>query len=248
MEGTSRHKNSSTLALPGRLKAVRAIPAMIFLACSSALLSPGALAVNIIFSAGEPGVSQYLSDGTTEIPTDAGFFFELGTFADGFVPTDENTEEWLDHWVLVNDSQGAPLPESQTELTVVSSIFPDYSGFSSSVELEHNNAPFTFGTQGYVWGYNNRTEPGDSEWILLTNSETWKFPDSSNQQATTQAWSVGTSNEAIVGSVSGASMTLGSVSLPSPPVVVPEPSSASLLALGTIALLAARRRRPARPC
>ena len=83
MEGTSRHSHNQTHALPGRLKAVRVIPAMIFLACSSALLSPGALAVTIIFSAGEPGVSQYLSDGTTAIPTDSGFFFELGTFADG---------------------------------------------------------------------------------------------------------------------------------------------------------------------
>jgi hypothetical protein len=149
---------------------------------------------------------------------------------------------------MVNDSQGAPLPEAQAELTVVeSSFFPSYSGFASSVDIDHNNAPFSAGTQGYIWGYDNRTESGASEWILLTSAGVWTIPDAGSQSPS-DAWSVRTASEVIVGSVSEATMTLGSVTVPSPPAVVPEPSSASLLALGAIAILATRRRRPARSC
>jgi len=220
------------------------IKACLLVAGSFTFLTPDARAVTIIFQGGESGELQYLSDGVTEISTDAGFFFEMGAFTDGFVPTDQNTDEWLDHWVLVNDDEGESLEDARTPFRVVSSIFPDYGGFTSSIEFENNNAPFSINTQGYIWGFDNRTEAGDSEWILLTNADEWRFPDSSNQQLVTQVWSVGTSSEVVVGSVTGASMTLGSVTVASLASPIPELSSTSLLAFGSLTLLVARRRRP----
>ncbi len=235
---------------PRKLHIPRLHPSLLALAVTGVLCAqPADGAVTIRFSGGGlPGLPFYLSDGTTLAPTDSGIFFELGTFTDGFVPTADNTDQWLDHWVLVNDAAGQPLPQAKTPFTMISSIFGDQAGFRSELELEHNNGPFAMGARGYVWGYDNRTEEGAGEWILMTNSTGWLYPDSGNAQGLPQTWSVATAaaGETVVGSVSpdGLTVTFGSVSVAGA-VAVPELSSTNLLAFGLLTFLVTIRRRPA---
>ena len=218
----------------------------ILILSSLVLASEADAASNIVFAGGAPGVTSYLSDGVTEVPTEGGFFFELGVFVDGFVPSAENTEEWIDHWVMMTDSQGAPDPDAKTEFTLVSSIFGDYGGYSASVEMDHNAPPFAAGTQGFLWGYDEREVAGDAEWILLTNSSDWRFPNAVTGQVPTQTWTLGTASpdEALVGTHNSSSMTMGSVTVPSP-VAVPEPSGAVLCVLAGV-VFCLRRHRPGR--
>ena len=109
----------------------------IFILCTSVAFSGrSGASTQIVFSSGaDPTLSHYLSDGATEIPTGGEFFFELGTFADGFVPTSENTDQWLDNWVMVNDPSGDPDPGARADYELRSSLFGPYGGFSSSVDL-----------------------------------------------------------------------------------------------------------------
>ncbi len=222
----------------------------ILILSSLALVGEAGAASNIVFAGGAPGATSYLSDGATGVPTDGGFFFELGVFVDGFVPSAENTDEWLDHWVMMTDSQGAPDPDAKTEFALVSSIFGDYGGYSSSVEMDHNNPPFAAGTRGFLWGYDEREVAGDAEWILLTNSSDWLFPNAVTGQVPTQTWTLGTADpdEALVGTHNGSSMTMGAVAVPSP-VAVPEPSGGvSVVLAGVVFSLRRRRPRPWGAC
>ena len=43
------------------------------------------------------GASHLQSDGSQSLSED--FVFELGAFADSFVPTSNNTRDWMEHWV-----------------------------------------------------------------------------------------------------------------------------------------------------
>lgn len=195
-------------------------------------------AITINFSSPAFGTNQQ-SDGS---PLDSSFTFELGAFDNGFVPTAANTDNWLANWSPVTDPGGTPLAEASAPYGTISTIFGPSEGFGSSVDLDHNNAPFEINQQGYIWGYDSRT--GSSEWILMTNSsptDAWTYGDASGL-AFTETWTVGTS-QAVLGDVNfddGAtfvSLRTAAVSAP-----VPEPAT-SLLAGATLALLCLRRRR-----
>lgn len=197
-------------------------------------------AITINFSSPAFGVNQQ-SDGSL---LDSSFTFELGTFDNGFVPTAANTDNWLANWTPVVDSGGTPVPEATTPYGTITTIFGPTDGFGSSVDLDHNNSPFEINQQGYIWGYNSQT--GASEWVLMTNTtptDAWTYGDASGL-AFTETWTVGTS-QAVLGDVNFddgstfVSLRTAAVSAP-----VPEPAT-SLLAGGTLALLALRRRRRA---
>ncbi len=191
------------------------------------------------------GDEFYQSDGTTALPL-SGFQFELGAFASGFTPTAANTGDWLANWSPVVDAAGDPLPEATAPFQEVPSFFGPYPAFNSEVDLTHNNAPFIAGTQAYIWGYDTRTEAGDAQWILMTNSISWRYPNTSGISLG-DSWEVTNSNyaETLVGTVvdngGPAIVTLGDVVIPGG---VPEPG-ASVLAFVGGAMFAAWRRRPA---
>src|SRR5436190_21294119 len=55
----------------------------------------------------------------------AEYQFELGTFADGFVPTDGNLNAWASHWkVIENGAYNAPM-RYVTENSILTSSGPD---------------------------------------------------------------------------------------------------------------------------
>lgn len=184
------------------------------------------------------------SDGST--PMDTTYSFQLGTFANGFVPTAANTDVWLDNWrtVPLIDSSGDPVPGNSTPYTQ-DEIFPGSGLYSNNFEgvgqLQNNDAPFQTTSQGYVWGYTVQqgTNGTPAEWILVTNNS-WKFPDANPVGPPNNAiWGVsdpGTS--AVLGAVNDGSVHMRSAGV----TLVPEPSS-TLLAVLTLGLLALRRRR-----
>lgn len=198
--------------------------------------------VNINFSS-TPFGTNLQSDGSA---MDTSFTFELGTFTGGFVPTAVNTDQWAANWTPVVDSGGTTVPEAITSYGTTPSAFGDFDGFASEVTLDHNNAPFDIGSQGYVWGYD--TLAGDGEWILLTNTDPgdeWTFGDTSGI-AFSESWSVGSAGEAIIGAINftgggGAdiAMQTGDVSLPP---AVPEPSTTVVLTATALAFALRRRR------
>jgi hypothetical protein len=220
-----------------------------------AVIVPAAHGVIINYGSSiDPSVKHYLSD-STEIQVagdgSSGFFFQVGTFIDNFVPTTDNTDSWLAHWTPVTTAAGDELPEATTEFTTFETDFGPVNAFTRSLTLVHNDAPFLAGAQGYVWGYNTRDTPGTAEWILLTNTDPtntdptakWIFPPEGSTSPA-PAWTVGNANpleSEIVGSIDGDSMTLGQVTIPGP---VPEPSTFVLTTVAIAVLATARRRRP----
>jgi hypothetical protein len=117
------------------------------------------------------------SDGT---PLDDTFLFELGAFANGFVPTAENTTEWAQHWKV---AQRAPFnPANQI--------------VAGSYVVETNAAPFGTNQQGYIWGLSSAHT---HEWFLITSS-VWKWPSEGGVYPPVP-WTVQNSVLTIVGEV-----------------------------------------------
>jgi len=208
-----------------------------------------AAAATITFSGGSVIETHYESDDVTPIAPDSGFFFELGTFAPGFDPTTASTDQWLANWTAVTDAGGVPLASATTEFTTyISDLFGPYVGYNSEVNLDHNNPPFTTTQQGYVWGFDTRTDPGAAQWVLITNSNDWLFPNASGGiggGSLSVIWDIAAADEdeTLVGTIvyGGGipTMTLGDVTIPGP---VPEPGTATLLLLAA-SVAATRRRR-----
>ena len=115
---------------------------------------------------------------------DSTFTFELGTFINGFIPDTDNTGDWLANWTPLSDASGDPIPEATVQYNDEAAPSPPYApgtavnNFDISVALSHNTSPFSAGSPFYVWGFNNRTEDGPGEWILISDSA-WVWPVSS---------------------------------------------------------------------
>jgi hypothetical protein len=115
-------------------------------------------------------------------PMDAGFQFQLGVFASGFIPTAGNASEWAAHWVTAKATSYNPTTKAFEELFTVTG----------------NAAPFSVGARAYVWG--RSTSVGNDEWILFRNSSwTWPAPNPSDPFAT--EWNAASANEVILGSI-----------------------------------------------
>ena len=104
--------------------------------------------------------------------------FELGVFADGFVPTVTNIDSWDSQWRSA----------ASTTFNV------SESRFSATHTVTSNEAPFMSGVRGYIWG-----REGD-EWILMTGSD-WHWPDD-DPLVFSATWSTLTADVVIVGATS----------------------------------------------
>jgi len=101
------------------------------------------------------------------------------------------------------------------------------------------------GSQIYVWAFNNTdlsfvSAAAPTQWALVTDRNaaggTWTLPGSGALSTLLSA--VSTQNDVLLGTDSGNNVLMTAV-----PNVIPEPSSASLLALGVAGLVALRARR-----
>ena len=113
---------------------------------------------------------------------DGGFRFELGVFANGFVPTAANTSEWAQHWRAAQRV----------------SYQPFFQWFTGQFQVTANPAPFTVGRAAYVWGF--RGDPVSSEWILFRRS-TWNWPAPNEFNPFALNWSAQLADQVILGSI-----------------------------------------------
>ena len=123
-------------------------------------------------------------DGTsgTGVAMDAGFHFELGVFSGGFVPTNQNVNQWSSHWVVADS----------TTYNVTTQRFSD------QVEVANNNAPFAEGAKAWIFGY--RIKPTGTDRILFRGvGWTWPAPDPMNPIAT--EWNAKDADIVVIGSI-----------------------------------------------
>src|SRR5215217_561220 len=91
------------------------------------------------------------------------FFFELGTFEEGFVPNETNVAEWLDNWRVFDTATLGPGDEPGTSQFSKSSVIQDPEHASTYVSMFQ-------GLQAYIWV----REKGNTEYFL-TSSTQWSF-------------------------------------------------------------------------
>ena len=145
----------------------------------AALLLPGAAMANRINFYSTPGQPGFGSDGAA---LDENTSFELGVFANGFVPSATNTAQWSANWVPAQRAK--------------------YSGaknfFTAICQVTNNAAPFTAGAPAYVWGFNGSEAQG--QWILY-RSTNWTWPLADDTAPATRFWSAKDANVVVVGSL-----------------------------------------------
>lgn len=146
--------------------------------------------------------TNYLSSGAPAT-LNSDFTFQLGAFVDGFVPTADNTADWLDHWV---PAQSTGYNE-QTHF------------FTGSYVYQESSSPFLPSNQGYIFGFNRwaASEGGhQAEWILATDSA-WKWPSGSSISPPVQ-WSMSSASNVILGTVgdSSSSFHMMTAEVPAP--------------------------------
>lgn len=163
-----------------------------------------------------------LYDSTGSVSADVTFAF--GTFAEGFVPTVANVDEWSSHWLTGGDAMG---------------VIEGGTYWTTYFNLAHNNV-IAVGAQLYAWAYNILdTESGNAQWLLLSDPE-WLGAASAPADWTQHDFVFSSNTLALIGSFDFDAKTgqLGSLS------AVPEPATyAALFGVGALGFALFRRRR-----
>lgn len=205
---------------------------------------------------GQPFDNLFDSTGAT---LDASFVFEIGSFANGFVPTYENMVYWADNWKVFDRAvDGDGWNAGAQFFTSTSNLKADGTSQYSPVM-----PAFTFAQNeiGYLWVYDSLTFAPTSEWALITNTsgdanaaDDWLFPDPADQSNPQNVyWTLLNASEVVVGGLNNSqgdgsfSALPGTFSLQTS--VVPEPGSALLIAAAGLLfrLRCGRRMRSGRP-
>lgn len=102
----------------------------------------------------------------------AGMHFQLGSFAESFVPTFENIDLWRTHWRVFDEASYNPDFGYFTGTAEISS-----NGFSNSPDATGSSGTFNFlGLDAYLWVFNdNVPELWSTQWALVRADE-WTFP------------------------------------------------------------------------
>lgn len=197
-------------------------------------------------------------------PLTGSYRFELGTFADGFLPDDTNTSEWEFKWKLIEEATfDAPMQQAEENSILTTSgpdlkWVPDASGDENG-PLTNLNL-FSPGEVVYVWVFNDKTIGGTTQWALvtgegLTTDTDWTLSaEMGAALAETREWRLSNADLPIFGAVnniqgagtfraSPGSFTL-QTAIVSP---IPEPDITLLLAAACLFSQQRRRTQPPHP-
>jgi len=209
--------------------------------------------------------TSYLYDSTGATLSDD-FFFELGTFG-SFTATEANMSEWLTNWKPFDRAFAPSIEGWNSSAGIVASsatLETDFTTSNTSLSQVNTFAP---GEQAYIWIYKGIFGDGSSqptlgegfEWALVTNDSSdgvpgddWLMPVPSGHVATSLDWRIedasatpfgGLNDQSGPGETSAdpaTSYILQTHTLLTP---VPEPGSALLVSLASIAMFWRRRHR-----
>lgn len=179
------------------------------------------------------------SDGVT--PLTSAFDFEIGTWAEGFVPSDSNYVDWSANWE----------PIATTSYNATNMFFAGETQFldenTSLPDIQFNGNTYIAGDQVYLWGYNTKTVAPGSEWTLVTNGVDWTVPSASPSQSSLPvSFRVSNADSPMIGDLpttenGGGEYTPPVVAFEIQTAAVPEPG-AGILAVFGLALIFRRRR------
>lgn len=168
------------IACVHRWKRARATKAAVVLSLLAAVTaSVQASRINFYSS---PDTAAYGSDGQ---PLDENTSFELGVFANGFVPSATNTAQWSANWV----------PAQRAKFTT------KRKWFTSVFNVTNNASPFLVGAPAYVWGFNGSEAQG--QWILF-RSTNWTWPAADGTRPAPLFWSASQADVVVLGSLAPA--------------------------------------------
>jgi hypothetical protein len=154
-----------------------------------------------------------MADGVTTFGGSAKVIqFELGTFVEGFDPTQASPTEWAANWIVLQTATYDPNDDQVIQTGT----------------LVANTSPFYEGAQAYIWGYTTKDVSEGAEWIVL-GADSWTWPaHDANLPSTFSVSDVTQSHEMLFGSVnSSTNGVLHHMQLEL--VTVPEPAGISLL-------------------
>lgn len=139
----------------------------------------------------QPASGARVNWGTTRLATnytsdlkplggDSEFTFEVGAFADGFVPTAENVDLWAANWIAADRA----------------TYHKTFAFATGSV----GDAPaIRVGAKGYLWGFDTRD--GEAEWILVSDPG-WVWGGAGGGHPVD--WTAGSAGECLLGEVGAA--------------------------------------------
>lgn len=190
---------------------------------------------------------------------DESFTFELGSFG-SFVPDFSNIELWSANWKPFDQASTGTLPVTWSPLdgffSSSADLVPGVGGATSSASPPLPSFTFAPGEQMFIWAFNTKNLAANTtEWALVTNDLTdgitaddWLFPAVGDHSNVPIKWRLPISTHVIFGGLNnmdgpgdftppGTDFQLQTHTVS----VVPEPSSALMIA--ATGLLLRRRRR-----
>lgn len=182
-----------------------------------------------------------LSD-STGVTLDDTFVFQLGSFSNGFVPSDSNVDQWSLNWEVFDQASYNKDIEYFTSTVYVRNDVTSSNPTASTLSFA--------GLDAYIWIRNSDDPVPGTEW-LLTRASNWTFPLVGGDCCNTEVieWAVsdldsadipkwGRQNDVIGPGEFSTTSTTGLQTF----TFVPEPSSALLAAI-TAGFMVLRRRR-----
>lgn len=176
------------------------------------------------------------------VTLDNTFVFELGSFFNGFVPTDSNTDQWVLNWEVFDSAAYNKDIEYFTSTVYVQNGVTSSNPTASTLSFA--------GLDAYIWIRNDDNPVPGTEW-LLTRADNWTFPVIGGDCCNTDVveWAVsdldsgnvpqwGRQNDVIGSGEFSSTSTTGLQTF----TFVPEPSSALLAAVAGGFLVLRRRR------
>jgi len=225
---------------------------------STVTLSEAAGTVELYLSNGTQVSTTYISP-STSLAVNNYTAVRFGTFNGGFLPTLNNSANWFSNFTgsngyLYTAGSGANAGKlsdsiSGGDFNGITSYVLGNSGVQTTTATQTLaagsqlyaifwNAPYVSNTGGVGNTFYPLTSSNGAQAAILTNTS-WIMPTTSGVGTDITTYGLSTGTTALVGSLDLANKGITLASL----AVVPEPSVASLLALGTVGLVALRARR-----
>lgn len=188
----------------------------------------------------------------SEQPLDAGFSFEVGIFAGGFVPTVFNLNDWAANWQVFDRAyQSDEFGWNPDEQFFARTVIHNADGTSDSPSAVATDV-FGQGEVVYLWVYNTKNREAGTEWALVTDGvntgdtgDDWIIPDPADPVDTSYTWLLADADLAIYGNLGGTFGGGQAYTIQTSLVPVPEPGS--VLLVGVAVLAGCLRRRRVRP-